>query len=111
MNGRPQDVRTYNLSNGDEPFHEWLAELKVKKAHSAILTRIDRLRSGNFGDYKSLGGNLYELRIYYRPGYRVYFGLLEEDIVILLCGGTKKTQRQDIQKAQFYWEEFTRRQS
>ena len=89
---------------------EWLTNLKVARVRAAIIARIDRLRSGNFGDYKRLTGDLYELRIHYRPGYRAYFGSFENDIVILLCGGTKKTQRQDIRKAQSYWEEFGRRQ-
>ena len=106
----PRTVRTYKLPDGGEPFQDWLSDLKVRKVRAAILARIDRLRSGNFGDHKRLTGHLYELRIHYRPGYRVYFGDLEGDIVILLCGGTKKTQRQDIQKAQAYWEEFGRRQ-
>ena len=95
---------------GGEPFLEWLTELRVEKARSAILARIDRLRSGNFGDHKRLTGNLYELRIHFRPGYRVYFGDLEGEIVILLWGGTKKMQRQDIRKAQSFWEEFGGRQ-
>ncbi len=110
MDVRPRTVRVYALPGGGEPFLEWLTELRVEKARSAILARIDRLRSGNFGDHKRLTGNLYELRIHFRPGYRVYFGDLEGDIVILLCGGTKKTQRQDIRKAQSFWEEFGGRQ-
>ncbi|MYE88885.1 type II toxin-antitoxin system RelE/ParE family toxin [Candidatus Poribacteria bacterium] len=69
----------------------------------------NRLHLGNFGDYKRLTTDLYELRIHYGPGYRVYLGVADRVIVILLCGGSKKTQRRDIQKAKEYWEELRRR--
>ena len=106
----PRIIRIYFLPDGGAPFEDWHAKLRDKKARAAILNRLDRLRSGNFGDHKRLNNNLYELRIHLRPGYRVYFSEVEEDIVIILCGGTKKTQDSDIEMAQAYWDEFRSRQ-
>ena len=110
MNVIPRTIRTYFTPVGREPFQEWFAQLKDSKVRSAILTRIDRLRSGNFGDCRRLTGNLYELRIHYSAGYRIYFGDLDGVIVILLCGGTKRTQQRDIQRAMSYWQEFRSRE-
>lgn len=106
----PQTLRTYVLPDGGIPFQKWLSELKVKKARAAILARIDRLRLGNFGDYKRLTEDLYALRIHLKPGYRVYFAEIEGGIILLLWGGTKHTQRKDIDKTKFYWDEIRSRQ-
>lgn len=71
-----------------------------------ILTRIDRLRFGNFGDCKSVGSGVFELRIPLGPGYRVYFGLVGTEVVLLLGGGDKSTQQKDIKACQQYWTEY-----
>lgn len=68
--------------------------------------RIGRLRLGNFGDTKSLGTGVYELRIHFGPGYRIYYGLEGNKIVILLCAGDKSSQKKDIKKAVTFWEEY-----
>ncbi|RKZ91012.1 MAG: hypothetical protein DRR19_08385 [Candidatus Parabeggiatoa sp. nov. 1] len=68
--------------------------------------RIDRLIRGHFGDSKSVGEGVYELRIDYGPGYRVYFGKVGLTIVLLLCGGDKSTQQVDIHKAKTYWHDY-----
>ena len=67
------------------------------------------MRQGNPGDCRRVNKDLYELRIHYGPGYRVYFGLLHNNLVILLGGGAKRTQQRDITKAQDYWNEFLQR--
>ena len=95
--------------NGREPFEEWLDSLRDKKAQAIILERLNRLRLGNFGDCRHLGEGVYELRMHYGPGYRVYFGDLDGEIVILLCGGSKRSQRQDIKRAKEYWQELRNR--
>ena len=82
-----------------EVFVEWLARLSDNTA-ARIVTRIRRIETGNFGDAKSVGGGVSELRIDYGSGYRVYFTRRGNTIMILLCGGDKKTQRRDIAKAQ-----------
>lgn len=70
--------------------------------------RLDRIEQGNLEDYRSVGEGIYELRINYGPGYRVYFGQVGSTVVLLLCGGDKSTQEQDIRKAQEYWEDYER---
>lgn len=105
MEIRPRDVRNYVTPEGREPYEEWVNTLD-RKTRAIIRERINRLHLGNFGDHRRLTGDLYELRIHYGAGYRVYLGDLDGVIVIVLCGGAKKTQRRDIQKAKTLWEEF-----
>jgi putative addiction module killer protein len=79
-----------------EIFVRWFAHLHDRHARRRIQVRIDRLEMGNSGDVKSVGGGVYEMRIDYGPGYRVYFVRRGEALVILLAGGDKRTQRHDI---------------
>lgn len=83
-----------------ESFNKWLTGLRDLQARVAIARRIERMSVGNFGDTKPVGGGISELRIDIGPGYRVYFTQRERVLVILLCGGDKRTQRLDIQRAQ-----------
>ena len=81
-------------------FDKWLIKLKDKKAKEKIVIRIKRIKeTNNLGDYKSVGDNVYELRIDYGCSYRVYFTYNGNEIIILLCGGDKSTQQKDIEKA------------
>ncbi|WP_274629520.1 type II toxin-antitoxin system RelE/ParE family toxin [Arvimicrobium flavum] len=80
-------------------YDAWFAELRDLNARARINARIRRLSLGNLGDTKSLGGGIHELRIDYGPGYRVYFVNREGTIVVLLCGGDKRTQNRDIANA------------
>ena len=82
-----------------EAFAKWIDSLRDIRARARILARIERLAYGNPGDAKPIGEGVSELRIDYGPGYRVYFKKVGLTIVILLVGGNKKTQRQDIEKA------------
>lgn len=100
------DVRIFALTNGKEPFTDWFKKLKDKRSQARIAERIGRVRIGNFGDCKSVGEDVYELRLVYGPGYRVYFGKIEATIILLLCGGDKSSQDADIRKAKEYWQEF-----
>ena len=109
MEIRPRIVRNYRTLDGREPFEEWLDSLRDKKAQAIVLERLNRVRLGNLGDCRHLGGGVYELRIHYGTGYRVYFGDLDGEIVILLCGGAKRTQKRDIKKAGEYWQELRSR--
>ena len=79
------------------------------RARAKIRARLDRVEEGNLGDYKSVGEGVFELRIDYGSGYRIYFGQEGSRIIILLCGGDKSTQAQDIRKAQEYWEDYRSR--
>ena len=82
-----------------EVYENWFANLRDRQARSRIDVRIRRLSLGNFGDVKSVGEGVSELRIDYGPGYRVYFIQRRETLVILLAGGNKGTQSRDIQTA------------
>ena len=80
-------------------FTNWLAALSDQRARLQIVRRIGRIAAGNFGDAKSVGGAVDELRIDHGPGYRVYYTRRGRAVVILLCGGDKRTQSKDIRKA------------
>lgn len=80
-------------------FTKWLADLRDQSARSRILLRVRRLEQGNPGDVKPVGEGVSEMRIAYGPGYRVYFISKGQTIIILLCGGDKRTQSEDIAKA------------
>jgi putative addiction module killer protein len=82
-----------------ETFSEWFADLRDKVVRARIASRIDRMRDGNFGDAKPVGGGVSELRIHHGPGYRVYFVRRGDTLVILLCGGDKGSQDKDIEAA------------
>ena len=99
-------IELYTNSNGKVPFEGWIASIRDIRSKAKILQRIDRLRIGNFGDCKSIGSGVYELRIHFGPGFRLYFGLDGEVVVLLLCGGDKSTQKKDIANAHLYWKEF-----
>ena len=107
MKASPKIIQNYVTKNGKSPFEAWFSKLRNKSAKAQIAVRIDRLRLGNFGDSKSVGLGVFELRINLGPGYRVYFGLVGNDIVLLLGGGDKSTQRKDIRTAYGNWKEFT----
>ncbi|MBL8549584.1 MAG: type II toxin-antitoxin system RelE/ParE family toxin [Hyphomonadaceae bacterium] len=81
-------------------FAEWLTDLKDERARARINVRIRRLSLGNPGDVKTVGGGVLELRIDYGPGYRLYFVQRGDTLVVLLCGGDKRTQAKDIRAAQ-----------
>lgn len=87
-------------------FSKWLSKLKDMRGRIAVARRIERMEHGNFGDVKSVGKSLSELRITKGPGYRVYFTKREDRIIILLAGGDKSTQSKDIEKAEKLLEEY-----
>jgi len=87
-------------------FSRWLTKLKDLQGKIAIARRVERMRKGNFGDYKSVGDNVAELRITKGPGYRVYYTIQEDEIIILLVGGDKSSQQKDIQTAKSMAKEY-----
>ena len=101
-----KQIELYITPEGKVPFTEWLEALKDRKARARIRVRLDRLRLGNLGDGKPVGAGVSELRIDYGPGYRVYFGQEGKRIIVFLCGGDKRTQDADIEKAQRYWAQY-----
>ncbi len=111
MEAQPREIQNYLTAEGRSPYEEWLDSLRDTRARDKIDNRLRRVRLGNLGDYRSVGEGVFELRIDYGPGYRVYFGQVGTTIVLLLCGGDKSTQAQDIRKAQAYWRDYERREN
>jgi len=87
-------------------FVEWLENLKDKQGRGIILKHIDRMKLGNFGKIKKIDGNVFEKKIYFGPGYRLYFFNKDERLIIILCGGDKSTQKQDIENAKILAKEL-----
>lgn len=96
-------VRYYITQDGKKPFIEWLNNLRDIKGRANIIARIKRLSLGNLGNCKPVGDGVWELKIDFGPGYRVYYAKSGEEIVLILCGGTKKTQQADIETAKDFW--------
>jgi putative addiction module killer protein len=103
------EIRHYINAAGKDVFDEWPTGLADVRAQAKIAVRINRLAAGNSGDCKSLGQGLYEFRINWGPGYRVYYGMIGKQCVVLLCGGDKRKQVSDIEKAAYYLTDFRSR--
>jgi putative addiction module killer protein len=97
-------VIIYATSTSKEPFSEWKNQLDENEK-AIIRTRINRVKLGNFGDCTIIksGKGLWELVIDHGPGYRIYFGKKDNNVIVLLTGGIKKSQTRDIEKAKKYW--------
>lgn len=104
-------VYRYKTEAGAEPVTEWLLYLKDNLVQAKMRLRINRVAEGNFGDCSSVGDGVSELREHIGAGFRMYFGQQGKTIVILLCGGTKRTQTSDINTAKRYWTDWKKRQS
>ncbi|GJM43132.1 MAG: hypothetical protein DHS20C20_34140 [Ardenticatenaceae bacterium] len=101
-----KNVIIYRTVTGKEPFTDWLNSLRDPTTRRRILKRLLRLEQGHYGDFKSVGGGVNELRFFFGAGYRIYFAEDGGNLVILLCGCDKSSQRRDIQQAQAYWQEY-----
>ena len=102
-------LRHYLTSDGKDVIISWLKDLQDRQAVTRVIARLDRVRFGNFGDHKPVAEGVWELRIDYGPGYRVYYCLDGEYIILLLCGGDKSTQQGDIKTAAAHKKDYTRR--
>lgn len=96
--------------SGSSPFAAWFATLDSPGA-ARVTTAMHRLELGNFSNVKGVGAGVFEYRIDFGPGYRVYFGKDGDTIVILLAGGTKKRQERDIASARERWADYKRRKT
>ena len=103
------EIRHYVSRAGKDIFDDWLTQLADTRAQAKIAVRINRLAAGNFGDCKPLGHGLYELRIDWGPGYRVYYAMIGRELVLLLCGGDKRKQAADIERALAYLKDYKER--
>ncbi|NJM76586.1 MAG: type II toxin-antitoxin system RelE/ParE family toxin [Acaryochloridaceae cyanobacterium RU_4_10] len=106
----PKQIVFYADEDGNEPFQVWIDGLRDKQGQRLIIRRLFRIQQGNYGDVKPIGEGLSELRIFFGPGYRVYFGEEAENIVVILCGGDKDSQNRDIEDAKAYWKEYKNRE-
>ena len=105
----PKQIVFYADENGNEPFQAWFNTLRDKQDRQRIINRFFRVEQGNYGDVEPIDGGLSELRLFFGPGYRVYFGEDAGNIVVILCGGDKNSQSKDIEDAKAYWKEYKSR--
>ncbi|WP_420960018.1 type II toxin-antitoxin system RelE/ParE family toxin [Brucella sp. IR073] len=103
------EIRHYLTADDKDLVAEWLGRLRDMQAKIAIIRRLNRLELGNFGDFKPLREGVYELRIDIGPGYRIYYARSGKTVVPLLCGGTKRTQASDIERAIAYGRDWQNR--
>lgn len=102
------ELRGYIDEHGKKRFAEWLEDLDAPAA-AKVTIALARIEQGNFSNVKSVGSGVFEYKIDFGPGYRIYFGKDRDRLVILLIGGTKKRQERDIAEAQTYWADYKRR--
>lgn len=102
-------VRHYVTSSEKDVYLDWLRRQRDTTAVDAVIRRVNRLEDGDFGDHRFCRDGVWELRIDVGIGYRVYYALAGKDIVLLLCGGDKRTQGADIDRACDYWQAWQRR--
>jgi putative addiction module killer protein len=102
-------IEHYLTEDGTDVFAEWFDVLRDNNVKNRIAMRLNRVTLGNFGDHKSIEQSVWELRVDYGPGYRVYYLLDGRTVVILLCGGDKRTQDVDIKRAKAFKADYERR--
>jgi putative addiction module killer protein len=98
-------IREYISLLDINPFERWFNTLNPTAA-AKVTTALYRLEHGNFSNVKSVGKGVFEYKIDFGPGYRIYFGQNGDELILLLCGGTKTRQSGDIHDAQEYWAEY-----
>ncbi|MGB3976872.1 MAG: type II toxin-antitoxin system RelE/ParE family toxin [bacterium] len=109
MEAVPQTLLEYVTEDGVNPFREWLEDIDDVVFRARIRVRLNRLRLGNLGDSKSVGGGVFEIRMTMGSGFRIYFGKVQSDVVLLLCGGNKSSRHRDIKKAKEFLQDYKRR--
>lgn len=104
------DLNIYQDRNGNQPFIEWLSTIKDKVTTARIRSRLRRIEeTGNLGDCRAVGKGVFEFRFQFGAGYRIYFGRIGNSSILLLRGGDKSSQRQDLEKAKIDWNEYNLR--
>lgn len=96
-----KEIKFFKLENGKEPVKEWLLKLDTS-VRVKVIKRIERMYDDNFGDYKQISSNLFELRLQFGKGYRIYYTIENSVIVLLLNAGDKSKQQKDIEVAKTY---------
>jgi putative addiction module killer protein len=103
------ELRYYQTAAGRRPFTEWLESLSDRQARARVDARLARAIGGNLGDVEPVGAGVMEMRIDWGPGYRIYFARVGQVIVLLLCGGDKRSQSKGIENAKAYFQDFKAR--
>jgi len=98
-------IREYLTPQGNNPFRDWLKSLDIR-VQARIQARVLRFESGNLGDHKSVGGGVWEARLDFGPGYRLYFAKGGFSLILLLAGGDKASQSKDIRACQSFWADY-----
>jgi putative addiction module killer protein len=106
---RMYEIRHYLDVRGVDVVSSWLTELRDNRAKIQIVKRLNRLEFGNFGDRKFCRDGVWELRIDTGAGYRVYYAMIGRELLLLLCGGDKRTQDRDIERACEYFVDWKTR--
>ncbi len=105
------EFEIYQTHDGNEPFLEWLSNIKDNVTRSRIRSRLRRIEeTGNLGDHRSVGKGAYEFRLQFGAGYRIYFGKIADDTILLLRGGDKGSQNRDLVRAKEDWKEHNSRE-
>jgi putative addiction module killer protein len=102
---QPYQIEYYQAQSGRSPFKQWLLSLD-KRDRFWLANRIDRMAAGNLGDHRHLERGLYEARFHFGPGYRAYLGIHQGQVILLIGGGDKATQVEDIFKALEHWAQY-----
>ena len=104
-------IEHYREANGHVPFQEWIDGVKDKRTKARIAFRLAKVAAGNFGDCKPCRDGVWELREDFGPGYRIYYARSGKTVVLLLCGGDKRSQHADIERAVACWKDYQRRKA
>jgi putative addiction module killer protein len=96
-------VDYFYTPSGNAPAKDWLNSVKDNLTQAILYKRNRQASLGNFGNYRSLGTGVFEMKIDYGPGFRIYYGIHNDEVILLLMGGTKRTQPGDIEKVKAYW--------
>ena len=100
------EIKVLETDEGKVPFEEWYDSLRDKVTKVRVRRRLDRIELGNFGDTESVGSGVYELRLHFGSGYRVYFARVGSTVIVLVGGGDKSTQKKDIAQAKAIWRQY-----
>lgn len=104
--GQVYTLKALVLENGSCPVEDWIKSIKDTQTKQRVQSRLDRIERGNRGDCKPVGNGVFEFRMDFGPGYRLYYAAARTTLIVLLIGGDKSTQDKDILLAQKLWEEY-----
>lgn len=105
------EVKVYKTNAGVEPLSEWLSQIKDVKTKSILMRNLTKLQTGLLGNTEAVGDGVSELKVHYGGGYRIYYGHDGNELIVVLCGGAKGSQKKDISKAKEYWREYLQTQN